>query len=79
MERLFIIKASSISKEFESNLLDSFASNEVKITIKSTDAEVSHIPPLKSESEELFDIGFVISPRDNYDDLSIRKKKTNYS
>ena len=69
------IKASSISKEFEANLFDCFASNEVKITIKSTEAEVSHMPPIKSDPVELFDIGFVISPRDNYDDLSKRKKK----
>ena len=69
------IKASSISKELNAKLVDCFASNEVKITIKSTEAEVSHMPPLKSEPEEFFDIGFVISPRDNYDDLSKRKKK----
>ena len=69
------IKASSISKEFDAKLFDCFASNEVKITIKTSDAEVSHMQPIKSEYEEFFDISFVISPRDNYDDLSKRKKK----
>ncbi len=69
------IKASSISKDFNAKLFDCFASNEVKITVKSSEAEVSHMPPLKTEPEDFFDIDFVISPRDNYDDLSKRKKK----
>ena len=68
------INAREISKEFASNLFECFASDEVKVTVKSSNADVTYLPSTPQESEAFIDLGPVGGKTDT-DNTDLKKKK----
>ena len=68
------INAREISKEFASNLFECFASYEVKVTVKSTSADVSYLPSTPQEPDAFIDLG-PVGGKTHTDHPDLKKKK----